>query len=186
VLCKMLGIAELPARTRAQASNPITGAFKTSDGRTLQLVMLQSDRYWSKLCELLERPALGDDPRFADARARGKNSAECVAELDCEFGRRTLKECAELLSRQEGPWAVHQRPLDVYDDEQVQANGYIRTVQGADGSDFELVANPVQFDEEPPDLVRAPELGEHTEAVLLDLGLSWEELAELKAEGVIS
>jgi crotonobetainyl-CoA:carnitine CoA-transferase CaiB-like acyl-CoA transferase len=186
VLSKMLGLAELPPRTRAQVSNPITGAFKTSDGRTLQLVMLQSDRYWSKLCELLDRKDLRDDPRFIDARARGKNSAECVAELDAEFGRRTLKECADLLSQQEGPWAVHQRPLDVYDDEQVMANGYIRTVQGADGTDFELVANPVQFDEEPPHLVRAPEMGEHTEAVLLDLGLTWEELAELKAAEVIS
>jgi crotonobetainyl-CoA:carnitine CoA-transferase CaiB-like acyl-CoA transferase len=109
-----------------------------------------------------------------------------VAELDAEFGQRTLKECVDLLSRQEGPWAVHQRPLDVYDDEQVQANGYIRTVQGADGSDFELVANPVQFDEQPPDLVRAPDMGEHTEEVFLELGLTWEELAELKVADVIA
>jgi crotonobetainyl-CoA:carnitine CoA-transferase CaiB-like acyl-CoA transferase len=186
VLCKMLGIDELPPRTRSQASNPITGAFKTSDGRTLQLVMLQSDRYWSRLCELLERPELIDDPRFNDARARRKYSAECVAELDVEFGRRTLKECVDLLGQQEGPWAIHHLPIDVYDDEQILANGFIRTVQGTDGSEFELVANPVQFDETPPDLTRAPELGEHTEEVFLELGLTWEELAELKAGDVIS
>lgn len=186
VLCKMLGIDELPPQTRAQASNPITGAFKTSDGRMLQLVMLQSDRYWGRLCELLERPELIDDPRFGDARARRKNSAECVAELDVEFGRRTLKECVDLLDQQEGPWSVHHLPIDVYEDEQILANGFIRTVRGTDGTEFELVANPVQFDETPPNLTRAPELGEHTEAVFLDLGLTWEELAELKAGDVIS
>ncbi len=186
VLSRMLGLAELPARTRAQGPNPIVGAYKTSDGRMVQLVMLQSDRYWSTLCHLFDRPDLAEDRRFADARGRAQHSADCVAALDAEFGRRTLKECTELLSRQEGPWAIHQRPLDVYDDEQVRANGYVRTVEGADGSHFELVANPVQFDEAPPDLVRAPEAGEHTEEILLELGLTWENLVDLKAEAVIT
>jgi len=186
VLSKMLGIPDVPRRPRDQSPNPITGAYKTADGRTLQLVMLQSDRYWAKLCELLDRLDLVDDPRFLDARARGENSAACVAELDAEFGRRTVAECAGILSRQDGPWAVHQRPLDIFADEQVQANGFVRPVKAADGSEFDLIANPVQFDETPPSLVRAPEMGEHTEEVLLELGLGWEELADLKAREVIS
>ena len=186
VLSKLLGIAELPRRARHQSPNPITGAYKTSDGRTLQLVMLQSDRYWAKLCELLGRTDLAEDPRFIDARARASNSAACVAELDSEFGRRTLDECVQILGKQEGPWAIHQLPLEIFDDEQVQANGFVRTVKGADGADFELISNPVQFDETPPSLIRAPELGEHTEEVFLELGLSWDDLAVLKDQKVIS
>jgi len=149
-------------------------------------VMLQSDRYWARLCELLDRPELVDDARFDSARSRRANSAACVAELDTEFGRRSLEECAALLSRQDGPWAVHQRPIDIYDDEQIRANGYIREVTATDGSTFDLIANPVQFDETPPDLVRAPVMGEHTEEVLLELGLDWDRLIELKVDEVIS
>ena len=186
VLSKMLGIPDIPRRPRGQSPNPITGSYKTADGRTLQLVMLQPDRYWAKLCELLGRPDLVDDPRFVDARARAENSAACIAELDTEFGRRTLAECTEVLGQQDGPWAVHQWPLEIFDDEQVRANGFVRTVEAADGSEFDLVANPVQFDETAPLLVRAPEMGEHTEEVLLALGLDWEELADLKAREVIS
>jgi crotonobetainyl-CoA:carnitine CoA-transferase CaiB-like acyl-CoA transferase len=186
VLSKLLGIPDIPYRARGKTANPLTGAFETADRRTLQLVMLQSDRYWAPLCELLGRPELIDDPRFADARARAENSVACVAELDAEFATRTLEECVELLGRQEGPWAIHQRPIDVFDDEQVQANGFIQSVKASDGSNFDLVANPVQFDETPPTLVRAPGAGEHTEQVLLELGLSWDDLIELKTGEVIS
>ncbi|MDQ1519346.1 MAG: hypothetical protein QOI55_419 [Actinomycetota bacterium] len=186
VLSKLLNMPELPRRTREQTPNPITGTYKTADGRVLQLVMLQSDRYWVRLCELLDRPELVADTRFVDAEARAENSAACVAELDLEFGKRSLDECIALLNEQEGPWAVHQLPIEVFDDEQVQANDFIRTVKAADGSDFDLVLNPVQFDEVAPSLVRAPELGEHTEEVLLELGCTWEQLGAWKDEAVIS
>jgi len=66
------------------------------------------------------------------------------------------------------------------------ASANLPSLQGADGSDFELVANPEQFDEARPDLVRAPETGEHTEEILLEPGLTWEDLANLKAEAVIT
>jgi crotonobetainyl-CoA:carnitine CoA-transferase CaiB-like acyl-CoA transferase len=81
---------------------------------------------------------------------------------------------------------VYQLPIEVHDDEQVHANGMIRTVTSAGGADFELVCNPVQFDERPPIADRAPELGEHTEAVFLDLGLTWDDLLALKDKAVIT
>ena len=48
-----------------------------------------------------------------------------------------------------------------------------------------MVTTPVQFDEQPGRPTRAPEHGEHTEAVLLELGLSWDEIAALKASGAV-
>ncbi len=186
VACELLGIPNLPARDRSESPNPIVGTYRTSDHRYVQLVMLQSDRYWQRLCEVMDRHDLADDSRFTDARARGKNAADCVAELDREFGRRTLPEVVEVLRRQTGPWAIHQLPLEVFDDVQIAENGYIQPVIAGDGSTFHLIANPVQFDEVPPQLTRAPEHGEHTEQVLLETGHTWDELITWKGSEVIS
>jgi crotonobetainyl-CoA:carnitine CoA-transferase CaiB-like acyl-CoA transferase len=53
------------------------------------------------------------------------------------------------------------------------------------GEQVALVASPAQFDEEPVHVTRAPEHGEHTEAVLLELGLSWDEIGGLKERGAV-
>jgi crotonobetainyl-CoA:carnitine CoA-transferase CaiB-like acyl-CoA transferase len=74
---------------------------------------------------------------------------------------------------------------ELHDDPQTLANGYLRDVDGGDKGHFKLVANPVQFDEAPPDFGPSPEMGQHTEEVLLELGLSWEEIAGHKKSGAI-
>ena len=66
------------------------------------------------------------------------------------------------------------------------ANGYIGELHDEDGEVlYSMPAVPVQFDDEPPAMRRAPEHGEDTEAVLLDLGYDWEDIAKLKGAGVI-
>ena len=50
---------------------------------------------------------------------------------------------------------------------------------------YRLPTVPVQFDEQPPALRRAPEHGEHSELLLLELGYTWEQIGELQAAGVI-
>jgi crotonobetainyl-CoA:carnitine CoA-transferase CaiB-like acyl-CoA transferase len=71
------------------------------------------------------------------------------------------------------------------DDPQVEANGYIGEVLIDGEPAYRLPAVPVQFDGRPPPLRRAPEHGEDTEALLLDLGYEWEEIGALKESGVI-
>jgi crotonobetainyl-CoA:carnitine CoA-transferase CaiB-like acyl-CoA transferase len=184
VLAALQGGQPRAMSSREGAPNPLVAAFRTSDARHIQLVFLQGDRYWGDLCELLGRPDLAADPRFADMTARRANRVECAAELDAEFGRRTFAECKELLSRMDAPWAPVQAVEELLDDPQVVANGYIGTVR-EDGLEYRLPAVPVQIDERPPPLRRAPEHGEHTETVLLELGYSWEEISALKDEGVL-
>ena len=165
--------------------NPVMGAYRTRDGRHIQLVFLESDRYWPDFCKLLGRADLVDDPRFVDLAARREHGAECVAILDEEFARRDFVEWKTLLSTLDAPWAPVQSVPELIDDPQVIANGYIGEVASDDGPSYRLPAVPVQFDGRPPTLRRGPEHGEHTEDVLLELGYGWDRISELKDEGII-
>lgn len=170
---------------RSSSPNPLVGTYRTGDGRHVQLVFLQADRYWAALCHALHRDDLVDDPRFADMNARRANASECIAVLDAEFGRRTFEECKALLGTLDAPWAPVQSVHDLLEDVQVVANDYLGEVVLDDGTSYRLPAVPVQYDGAPPPLRRAPELGEHTEQILVELGHDWEQIGELQRGGVI-
>jgi crotonobetainyl-CoA:carnitine CoA-transferase CaiB-like acyl-CoA transferase len=131
------------------------------------------------------RPELADDPRFADSAARARHNVECVEALDEIFATRTFDEWKELLLAAKGVWAPVQTAAEVMTDPQSVANGYVRDVEAASGATFQMVPSPLQFDEAPPDLTRAPEHGEHTDEVLSGLGLSLDEIIDLKIKGAV-
>jgi crotonobetainyl-CoA:carnitine CoA-transferase CaiB-like acyl-CoA transferase len=175
----------MPRFDRRMSPNPIVNPYATKDARWIMLIMLQSDRNWPDLCRHLGRPELIDDPRFRSAADRFEHRGECVDALDAIFAERTLEEWKRVLATTDGVWAPVQRPIELYDDPQVQANGYLSEVELADGSQVQLVGSPVQFDESPPRLRAAPECGQDTEQVLLGLGLDWDEIAAYKQSGAI-
>ncbi len=177
---------EMPVFDRAQAPNPIVNSYKTKDGRWLFLNMLQPDRFWADLCRHIDRPDMIADPRFENGMARFQNREACVRELEKTFASRTLDEWRRKLDDVEGVWAPMQSAKEVGQDVQVVANGYLSEVDVGDGTKFTLVASPVQFDETTPTLRPGPDMGQHTEEVLLALGYSWEDLASLKEAGAIS
>lgn len=172
-------------RDRKATWNPLSGTYRTRDGRFIILVMLDADRYWADFCRVVGRPELIDDPRFVDMPTRKENSRACVELLDDLFATRDYADWCDTLSKVKGVWAPMQTPLEVHGDVQVKANGYLANVEMANGSSLTLVTSPVQFDERAVVPVRAPEHGEHTESALLDLGLSWEEILELKEKGAV-
>ncbi|HZQ85152.1 MAG TPA: CoA transferase, partial [Acidimicrobiales bacterium] len=96
-----------------------------------------------------------------------------------------LDEWKQVLDTLEGVWAPYQSPRELFDDPQVVANGYLPELETADGTKFQLVANPVQFDETPQDLRPAPEHGQHTEEVMLEIGLTWDDIAAHKESGAL-
>lgn len=165
--------------------NPLSGPYKTRDGRFIHLNMLEGDRYWPDVCMLVGRPDMIDDPRYVDMPARKANARECVEALDAIFASHDYAEWCEILKPAKGVWAPMQTPLEVRSDPQVAPNGYLADVEMANGTMLSLVTSPAQFDEVPGCPLRAPELGEHTEEAMLGLGLSWDEIGALKDRGVI-
>lgn len=171
---------------RVASPNPVIGAYRTKDDRHIQLNFLQPDRYWPDFCRLIGRDELIDDPRFVDMAARRQNREQCVGLLEEEFASRSFAEWKELLNELDAPWAPVQAVEELLDDPQVVANGYIGEVSLDDGRTYRLPAVPVQFDEQGPPLRPAPESGEHTEEVLLELGYDWEEIVRFKEAGAVA
>ena len=169
---------------RRKMPNPLVNNFKTKDSRFMSFVMLESDRYWADLVTKIGHPELADDPRFVDSVARAQNCVECTTILDDIFASKTLEEWKPIMLEVEGVWAPVQTADELLTDPQVIANDYLREVEAASGTIFKMVASPLQFDEEPPDLVRAPEHGEHTDEVLGELGLDMDAILDLKVKGV--
>jgi crotonobetainyl-CoA:carnitine CoA-transferase CaiB-like acyl-CoA transferase len=185
LLAVLNGGTAAPVGGRGPQVNPLTGNYRTKDGRHIQLMFLQGDRYWAEFCRVVGRDDLIDDPRFTDLAARRVNSEACVAELDSVFVRHTLAEWKELLAKLDAPWAPVQSVAEVIEDPQVHANGYVGEVRLDDGQAYRLPSVPVQLDEQAPPLRRAPEHGEHTEALLQELGYDWDRISKLMEDGVI-
>jgi crotonobetainyl-CoA:carnitine CoA-transferase CaiB-like acyl-CoA transferase len=86
----------------------------------------------------------------------------------------------------EGVWSPLQTPLEVHDDPVVLANEFIRDLDTSSGHKLAVANNPVQFNGEPPVTGAAPEHGQHTEEILLDLGMDWDEIIAHKDSGAIN
>ena len=116
---------------------------------------------------------------------RRENARACVERLDEIFASRDYADWCETLKSAQGAWAPMRVPAEVHEDPQVEANGWTSEVEMINGSKLTVVTSPAQFDGQSVHPQRAPELGEHTETALLDLGLSWDEVAALKEKGAI-
>jgi crotonobetainyl-CoA:carnitine CoA-transferase CaiB-like acyl-CoA transferase len=167
-------------------SNPLAGNFRTGDGRFVSLICLQAAKYWPEACEVIGRPDLAHDPRFADTPNIMANAAEGHDLLQEAFAERTLEEWRQRLANFSGQWAVVQDTLEVAVDPQTVANGYVSECRTAGGTEFHLATAPVQFDGEPARPTRAPEFNEHGDAILEGLGLDTEAIIDLKVRGIVA
>ncbi len=170
-----------PLGTHGSTANPLSGLYRTADDRHISFVMLQPAKFWADVCRHIDRADLIDDPRFATGELIAANTAEAVEILRKVIASRTLPEWTERFATLAGPWAPVQDSLQVGEDPQIRANEYLRKA-----GELELVANPVQFDVTAPDLAPAPEFAAQTEEILLELGLDWERIIELKTAGAVT
>ena len=97
-----------------------------------------------------------------------------------------MEEWRKALDTFTGVWAPALSPAEVHGHVQVGPNGYLPEVTTAGGATYRLPAPPMQFDGEAPrPQGPAPELGQHTEEILLELGHDWEQIGELRASGAL-
>jgi crotonobetainyl-CoA:carnitine CoA-transferase CaiB-like acyl-CoA transferase len=163
--------------------NPVIGNYRTSDDRFITFMMVQPGRHFADLCKHLGLERLLEDERFSGAEGLITHADEIGRQIAEVVGQKPYAHWVQHLATLAGPWSPVQNPLETATDPQMRANGFIVSVTDADGAERHLVANPVQFDETPPTLTRAPQFAEHTDDILRELGKGDDELIQLKIDG---
>lgn len=168
------------------ARNPFQGNYRTSDGGTINLCTLSPTGHIRSLFEHVGVPEAADDPRFSEARALFENAGAASDVLVKAFAAKPFEYWRQHLKTYSGQWAPIQSFAELLTDEQAIANDLFIDVEGADGNPLKLVRGPVQFNHEPLETTRAPQASEHTELVLMDLGIDWDRIEAWKAAGAIA
>ena len=174
-------------RRRDNSYNPLATYYKCGDGRWIMLAGFQSDRYWADFARAMGLEELIEDPRFVDIYARGDNHQELIRILDKRFAQKPYAEWASALrGSTDIIFAPVQRLSELKDDQQVIANGYLADIDHPVLGPIKLADHPIRYSETPHSIRSvAPELGQHTEEVLLELGYDWPDIERLQDGGVI-
>jgi crotonobetainyl-CoA:carnitine CoA-transferase CaiB-like acyl-CoA transferase len=177
---------QFPPRENDEVGHPLEpspyGIYPTADGRFLAV----SGGPWPNLCRALGMAALEHDPRFDTAQKRLEHRQEAQGELAAVFRRETRAVWVERLAA-EGVWSA---PVYTYAeverDPQVQWGGMIARLRHAEIGEYRVIGNPIRMSATPPSYrTPPPPLGADSQGVLADLGFREDEIARLRAEGVV-
>ncbi|SJZ91304.1 formyl-CoA transferase [Enhydrobacter aerosaccus] len=169
-----------PERPRSALGN----IYRTADDRWLQLTIVREDKLWAPLCTALERKELIDDPRFAAVEERRNNSAALATILRDTFAKRDYAHWMKALAAHEITFGVISRPQDVPDDVQAVACGAV--VETAIPDMPRTLSNPIRLGFAEQRLAHpAPALGQNTDEILREAGLSASEISTLRDSGAV-
>lgn len=171
-------------RPRRNAPNPIINYFQTKDEHWISLLVRQGEADWPKLCRALKLDHLIEDERFARAKTRRANAAELVDLLDAAFAAFDLEGLSAALDAEQLIWAPVLSAAEAVSDPQTIAAGAVVQTPQHNGPPINAPAAPIRFpgaDDGPKG--PAPKVGEHTSAVLAELGYSENEIADLLGSG---
>jgi itaconate CoA-transferase len=158
------------------------GAFRTGGGGTVQLGV-QNDREWHRLCsQVLKRPELADDPRFATNTARVAARAELHREIEATLAARSADEVLALLDAAQIANAKLNTVGDVLAHPQLEHRW---AEVGSPAGPIRALPAPISTGGAAPALGPIPAVGEHTDAILAELGFSGAEIAALHDAGTV-
>jgi len=179
-----IGAPTIPAYPQDDTDFALANNYQTRDGRWVTICLLM-DKWWPDFLTHIDRRDLLDDPRFVDSRSRYTYSRELVAILNEVFAARDYADWCERLAFLEGVWAPVQSPEEVLRDPQALVNGFVTSVTTDHGS-YQVGASPAQFDQQPiGELKKGPSFAQHSEEILLELGLSEAEVDHLRAMNAV-
>ena len=169
-----------PDRPRSALGN----IYHTSDDRWLQLTIVREDKMWPGVCATIGRPELEKDPRFATVEDRRKRSAELATILSEAFAQKDYEHWRQTMASHGITFGVISRPQDVPNDQQAVASGAV--VETAIPEMPRTLANPIRLGFAEQQVARpAPALGQHSDEVLAEAGLSPDEIAALHKSGAV-
>jgi crotonobetainyl-CoA:carnitine CoA-transferase CaiB-like acyl-CoA transferase len=177
--------AFLPPRPPLDRPRSALGSiYRTADDRWIQLTIVREDKLWAPLCRALGKLELIDDPRFAEIDERRRQSAALAAIFRELFATKPYDHWREALAAQEITFGVISRPQDIPDDLQAVHAGAV--VETAIPTLPRTIANPIRTSFAEQRIAHtAPKLGQHTDEVLGEVGLTADEIKGLRSSGAV-
>ncbi len=179
------GVEPKPPRPALRSAAPCSSA--PSAPATIAgccLNMIDHERHWEPTCRALGLEQLLDEPGYATTEARTERVRELHDLFVAAIGSQLLDDLKARLAAEDTIWSTMSSPNEVIADPQVEANGYMPRVP--DHPTARLSSAPMQFDGTGLEIRRrAPEIGEHTDEVLREIGVDRAEIDRLHAAGAI-
>lgn len=165
---------------------PFYSFFKAKDGKVAIVAITQ--RQWRDLCEIIERPEMATDPKFANLVVQIHNHAEAVSRIEEWTSRNACSLIIEKLEAKKIPCGIAYSIKQVNDDENLRRRGMFEKVEHARLGEVDVPGIPYRFSSKLGAIkLPAPDLGEHNRMLLESwLGYSEDEIERLKADNIIA